>query len=504
MRNVSRRALLYGVPVVAGAALITTGPGADIAGKTSMRLADATLTGGVVASPKDFGAVGDGASDDTLAVNACLAQSRAIDFGGPETTYLITGTLLVQQAVPQTLTGRGATVKAGAAVHMMRLQNASHAVSGIVFDGNGQASGLGLVVEGTAPGSRVEECRFVNVAGCGIQIQVGAHRCRISGCVIDNCGHGSGTVPPFNTSIFVADADYCSVLDNEVLQCDWGISFRGADPRPGINLYHCRGNTVTCMSPAPAASQGISNAHGYNGRIEGNTIIGFDDNSIDCHGCSDLTIVGNTIIGGKDGVFVGDDPSANVTITGNVFTRPQRAVRVLSGTTGALIIGVVIAANTVSYPTDGGILVSQQGSAEVSGIDVVDNSVHVAGFGTYGVKVVGAGQCRIAGNRIYRPTQEAIYLDTVDIVEVSDNLLQDASYLAPNTHNAINVTSSDPTLPSHRVTMRNNTAYGGARFAVNIDGGSGMTVTGTRWRSLGTGGMGNRPTDTVESDNMQY
>jgi nitrous oxidase accessory protein NosD len=203
-------------------------------------------------------------------------------------------------------------------------------------------------------------------------------------------------------------------------------------------------------------------------------------------------------------VFVGDDSCTNVIISGNVFTSPQRGVRVLSGTAGALVIGVVIAANTVTRPKDGGILVSQSTGAEVTGIDIIDNSVHLAGSGTYGVRILGAGQCRITGNRVYRPTRQAIYLDTVDMVEVSDNLLRDAGYGTPNTYDAIYVTSSNPALASNRVTARNNTVYGSARYAVYLDRGTGMTVTGTRWRSLGPGGVQDLASGTVRSDNIQF
>jgi hypothetical protein len=459
-------------------------------------LAAATFSGGIVASPKDFGAVGDGVVDDTAAINQCLTQSRAVDFGGPETTYLVTGTLLVQQSVPQVLTGRGATIRAGAGVNLMRFKNAAHTIGGITFDGTGQPTGLGLIVESTAPGSRVEGCRFVNVAGCAVS--VAAHHTQVSACVIDSCGHGSGTVSPFNTSIFVADADYCSVLDNEVLNCDWGIYFRGGDPNVGINLYQCIGNTITCASHAPPASQGISNGHGRSGKTEGNTIVGFADNCIDCNGCRDLGIVGNTTRGGKDGVFVGDDPSNSITIAGNVFNGPQRGVRVQSGTSGSLVHAVAIQGNTVSSPTDGGILVNRTGTAEIAGVTVTDNQLNLGGSGTYGVKLVNAAASRVSGNRIWRPRNEAVYLSGVDIVEVTGNLLQDAGYLTPNTYNALHVTGSN------RVIARNNIGYGNARYAVGIVGGVGMTVTGTRWRSIDTGGVSDGATGTVLADNLQF
>lgn len=491
VRKVSRRSLLYGAPVAAGGALLAQGTPASAALR------------GAGASPLDYGAVGDGVADDTAAVNACLAASRAVDLGGAQYTYRITGTLLAVQSSAQVVTGCGATILADAATVMMRLKNAGHTVSGVRFDGSNQGT-RGVVVEPTAPGSRVEASTFVDVAGSGVEVQQGAHQSKVLGCSFDHCGRGAAISSPFNATVFVSAADHCWVVDNEIRDCDWGIYFRGADAATGINFYECRGNTLVCASPAPTASQGISNAYGRNGRIEGNTVAGFDDNSIDCMGCRDMAITGNSTRGGKDGVFVGDDSSNSITITGNVFTGPQRGVRVLRDNSvlpdprGTLVTGVVISANTVSNPSDGGILVKRGGTAQVSGVTIADNDLHIADTGSYGVKVDNAEVSRISGNRIYRPRNEGILLNGVDIVEVTGNTVQDAGRAAANTYDAVSVVNSN------RVLVRATIAYGTARYAVAIPTGSGMTVTGTRWRSMGTGGVNIAAPSAVQSDNLVF
>jgi nitrous oxidase accessory protein NosD len=486
VRGMGRRALLAGAPVAAGTAVLGLGP--ERAGAAA-----ATST----ASPRDYGAVGDGVADDTAAVNACLAANRAVDFGGPESTYLITGTLLVEQTAGQVLFGHGATVRAGAAVNMMRMRNAGHAIGGIVFDGNGQADGVGLIVEGTAPRCRIEDCAFLNVAGCAVAVSTGAHFASVVACTMRHCGHGSAVVAPRNTTVWFDGADHCRLLDSDLLECDWGVYFRGDAQSPGIGYYNCRGNTITCVSPAPAAAQGISNRWGRGGRIENNTIEGFSDNSIDCWGCNCMTISGNATTSGKDGVFVGDESTYAVTITGNLFRSPQRGVRVLSGTAGASVTGVVISGNTVTYPTDAGVLVAESGTAAVSGVTITGNVFQIADAGSYGIHVVNAEQTLISANRIYRPRLEGILLDGVDITQVTDNLVNDAGHSAANTYDAVSITGSN------RVQVRTNMVYGSARYAVNIDGGTGMTVAGNRYRSVGTGGVVNAATNSVVSDNLQ-
>jgi nitrous oxidase accessory protein NosD len=377
-----------------------------------------------MASPKDprYGAAGDGVTDDTAAINACLADNRAVDLGGPENTYLITGTVLVGRSDGQVVTGRGACLKAGAPVDMMRLTGAAHSVSGLVFDGNGQAGGRGLAV------------------------QPGAHHTRIMGCTFLRC-----------LGVDIADASYCTVLGNELLDCGSGVTFRASSAALGVGWFACRGNTVT--------GSGIALRYVRGGRVEGNTISGVAGNGVDCIGCGGVAIAGNTIQGGQDGVFVGGDPSQGITVTGNVLTGPQRGVRVSADTAGVLLTGVVIAANTVVAPTEGAVLVSRTGSAQVSGVTVVDNDMHIAsGGGQYGVKMVNAEVCRVARNRIFRPLREAIHLDGVDIVQVVGNTLQDASYTNADTYDAVYVTNAN------RAVVRDNLVYGSARYAVRVTG----------------------------------
>ncbi|MBE1491011.1 right-handed parallel beta-helix repeat-containing protein [Plantactinospora soyae] len=495
VRDPGRRALLYGAPAVAAGSVLLAGSRVDAA----VAVAGA-------ASPKDYGAVGNGVVDDTAAVQACLNANRVIDFGGPENTYLITTSLKVDKTATQVLIGNGASIKAGALTDMMEFYYAGHSVSGVVFDGNNQGRGVAIRIRGSAAGSSVDECAFVNVAGSGVVVEYGANRVRITNCRFRRCGHGTA-IPEgqanLRNSVLVA-ADHCSVLDNELLECMWGVYFR-AENDTGISFYTCRGNTITCLSDTLAGSQGISNRLGRNSRIQDNTIVGFNDNSIDCWGCNNMTITGNITSGGKDGVFIGDVNSSSITIAGNVFRAPQRGVRVVTaGTvyTNQLVIGVTVTGNTVSNPSIGGIYVGETTSNQLSGVTIADNDLHIARAGDYGIHVVNAECSRIAGNRIYRAKKHGIVLTGTDIVEVSNNMIQDASQAeagttTPAQSDGINVDGSN------RALIRNNTIYGGARYAVNITGGTGMTVTGNRWRSTSAGlNIGSGTASPILSENV--
>jgi parallel beta-helix repeat protein len=435
-------------------------------------------------------------ADDTKALNECLAKNRAVNLGGPENVYRITDTVYVSQKQPQVVLGGGATIRAGFTGVMMRVYSAAHTITGITFDGNAGAGGIGLVVQGDATHTVIDGCTFVDIAGRGIQVD-GADHVTIAGNALRSCGHKPADGP--SSTIQINNADHCSVIDNELLDCLWGVYFRAETAVAGISYYTCSGNTIIASNPSPDAAQGISNAYGRGGKIENNTVVGFTDNSIDCYGCNTMVISGNNTRGSKDGVFIGDETSYGITISGNVFNGPQRGVRVLCSKTNATVSGVVVTGNIVNSPTDGGILVqlSDKG-VNIHGITVTNNDINVLGAGKFGIRVLDAETSRVSGNRIYRPREHGILVDGSDIIQVSDNLVQDAASLNTNKFDAIHVSASN------RVVVRDNLAYGNARYAVNITAGTGHTITGTRWRSLATGDINDTANSTVKSDNIIF
>jgi lysophospholipase L1-like esterase/nitrous oxidase accessory protein NosD len=303
-------------------------------------------------------------------------------------------------------------------------------------------------------------------------------------------------------AVDIVDASYCMVLDNNVLECASGVSFRAGNANTGSGWFTCRGNTVTAVGSVPAGTAGIDLRYARGGRVADNSVTGFAGNSVACFGCGDLTIAGNTIHGGENGVFVGGDTSQSITVAGNTLTGPRWGIQVSTTTPGAFVVGVIVSANTVFAPTEGGVLVSRTGNGQVSGVSVIDNELHIAyARGRYGVKMVNTDCCRVDRNRDYRPIEQAVYLDGVDIVQVTDNTLQDAGHTAANAYDAVYVTNA------HRVIARDNLVYGSADYAVRIriTGGTGMTVSGTRWRALDRGGLYSQATNNnVYFDNRGF
>lgn len=77
---------------------------------------------------KDFGAVGDGVTDDTAAINAALAASKAVYFGDSNNTYRINGTLNITQS-NSWLRGDGAAIYAPANASFVPAVQAAGALS---------------------------------------------------------------------------------------------------------------------------------------------------------------------------------------------------------------------------------------------------------------------------------------------------------------------------------------------------------------------------------------
>jgi hypothetical protein len=486
-RGISRRVLLAAAPVAG----VTAAAGAP-AGPALAAVA------GPVATPADFGAVADGVADDTSALNRALAQARALDFGGPAQIYRVSGELLAGQATPQFLVGTGAIIRFSAAKHgSLRLKGAGHHVSGLAFEGidpalGAQLGGKAIIVD-TAAGSTIESCRFTDLAE------------RIVGCLFQHCGHR----PPLNSdgsvnNSFVAtlrvSGDYTTLVDSQLLDCDWGAYFRAdvESGHPAISYYECSGNLIVAGADASVSSQGISNGRGRGGRIENNTIVGFLDNSIDCYGCTGTTVIGNTTEGGKDGVFIGDEVSAGNTISGNVFRHPQRGVRILAGDPlNKSVTGTVVSGNVVLQPSDGGILVQEGGTAQISGTIIADNRIDLQDNapGDFGIKVVGAEVTRITGNHVHRSHLHGIRLEGADIAQIIGNIVQDPGYGWSDpklrVYDGVSVTTSN------RVVVRDTVVYGAARWAVDV-----ATGTGTRWRSTQNGV--NLHSAVIASDNLGW
>jgi hypothetical protein len=144
-------------------------------------------------SIKDFGAVGDNTTDDTIAIQAALDSGNSIYI--PKGTYKITTALSVPPNISITGAGAGVAILSFTSVNGLVFQNSSNlapiAISGFQILGNGTAGTYGVYVPGDATASnKVTGLNFTNIYVVGFEHGFhlrSAWATVITGCESYNC-----------------------------------------------------------------------------------------------------------------------------------------------------------------------------------------------------------------------------------------------------------------------------------------------------------------------------
>ena len=349
-----------------------------------------------VFSVKDFGATGDGTTDDTAAIN--LAITAANTAGG--------GRVIIPAGATYIVT---ANTVSGIAT----------GVAGIVLKSN-----VTLQIDGTVK---------VKASAYGGGAYFGAIRCLdagISNAAIVGCGTVDGNKANQTASTQCTNILLTAVVDN--------LSIRG------IQVINANGNGVLCngTSAVPMTDVNYQNlrvsncayiglqASQFNGLvISGNRVSSTTDNGIDIYG--------------ENGTVT--PTGYNFSITGNVV-RSAASVGIFCET----VKDGVVTGNTVSNSTTAGIAVNRINGApsaiEVSGNTVID--------GPIGIRVTGdmAG-IEVFGNTFSQFTAAGVQLGdgvgNVSYVDVSNNMLIPAS----NTIAPVKITA----VAASFITGKNNT-----------------------------------------------
>jgi hypothetical protein len=149
---------------------------AQATGATTSRTFSALLSDSI--SVEDFGAVGDGATDDSAAFLAAVAAALPIRLG-PK-TYIVNGPITLTSATVLTLIGvpgqttmRRLSQSSGSA--WVSLTSPVIHAEGIIFDGNSALSGgvNGVMIAASCVRSTFERCAFINaVSAAGLRFNL--------------------------------------------------------------------------------------------------------------------------------------------------------------------------------------------------------------------------------------------------------------------------------------------------------------------------------------------
>jgi Pectate lyase superfamily protein len=193
---------------------------------------------------ESFGAVGDGVTDDSVAIQAAIDAAEAVGgavyFPAPD-TYIAEG--LRVEASKVAIRGNRATLKlkASATLDLLTIDDVPQhiRISGMTFDGNrtNQVGARNLVVfEAWSGGARtadrclIDDCQFLDALGSGLRIENGRIEIRTRDSSVRNCAvYG----------IYITGTD--NVVDNcAVGLCDVGIYVDDfANRFINCNIYSC-------------------------------------------------------------------------------------------------------------------------------------------------------------------------------------------------------------------------------------------------------------------------
>lgn len=460
---------------------------------------DAKVTKGTLLfNVKDYGAKGDGTTDDTAAINAALTAATGV--GGtylPPGTYLIGTSAAVQIPSNTELFGRGnlSVLKIAANPVVAPIVNAVNAgftnvwlhdfaidgnkaaittatsanpdINGTTGTGNNTALWMSSAVATPATNIYLDRLSVSNSVRLGIVLQ-SVQGGRVSQCTVTG-NQRDGITLFYN-------CQNIQITDNQVSYC--GDDHIGINAEDATSTGHTplditiRGNTIIGPSPR-GKGKGIAVRGGDRVTITGNVIDSTSEGGINLHNynstnLSHVSVSGNTIhncgsggSAGKNGIVAQVNTSLYtatgtrgtlqyLTISGNTITACASAgILIDSGPTGQTPSGFTGAADgDIQYVTVSGNTVSGSTGSAGAGIwlnsgiisDVTISGNTVTANSQSGIQAIGLSggphkRISITGNTANGNTINGIYGDTVA------GLIATGNQLFNNTSNGLKVST---------------------------------------------------------------
>lgn len=471
-----------------------------------------------VTNPLMFGALGDGVTNDVVAINRAIASASKTDLLGR--TYLISGGAIeVYDSNPCSVYGGKITEPAVNNSTMMRVSGSGKTITDIIFDGTTGLTSRGIIFASGSSTSKVSGCQFLNLKMPGIGVSgdytnnIFCSDITIDRNLFNNCGN-SGVNYDKNT-IVMDGAFQCTISNNRATNCNWGVIFRKPYTYPGLTETYCLynrvvGNYFSAKTGYPY-NQRISAQSQRHFEASGNAIEGFLGNAIDNQRCDFSRIVNNRINSGDDDIFLGDLNFRGHVVSNNVITGCARGIRVYGLAAASetdfknqVMADLVITGNSIHDSTLYGIYVYRTEPTDTfSGFNISNNVVDNAGSRTVttlaqAILVTGLSNGVVSNNIIRYARQERLRFENCYSVNAIGNNISGHDVSNTGTYGVyIDVNCRGVTLRNTHITE--SSATGGAVRETGVNN----TVTGTRWNAVASG-VNSTGTGAVLADNVAF
>lgn len=365
-------------------------------------------------SVKDFGAVGDGVTDDTAAIQAAL-DSASPEVKVSDGTYLTTSTLTASTAGQKILLSPGATIN-------LSTSTASHialhsAASRVSIEGGAFTTTLRtllFLVDLSGASCSIHNSKLyyatkstiAPISGTDIPYNRGGIAVRADNCVIKGC-----EIYNQEGAAAVVYEDKCRILDNHLHDNVLGMHLNDGFTALTSLYTLVRGNTIIDNDVnAAQGADGIlasgkfavtfTNNHvensgehgtyiyGDGSIISNNTVVGNASMGIKIRDCSDVTVSNNfcggnntSAISGSSEIYfqLNNSGLTNVSILGNSIngTSGEGGVRVVFSDAGASLQKLNVSGNNISVSSGNAIDVAVTSNSTVSN-NVTNAAVLVA------------------------------------------------------------------------------------------------------------------------------